>query len=321
MTCPPTEAPKNPHHVRVVTGARLHFGLFDTIAPFGGVGMMINQPPTEVIVRQANQFGCRGEGADRVAPIAGRVQHHLRLPDLPACEVEIVRRPNAHTGLGTGTQLAMAVAEALLRFCDGPTRDPSLIQRMADRGKRSAVGVHGYLHGGLIFEAADETTQLLNPIQQRVSIPDQWRVAVFCPTTVDLPVSGSVEQRQFAQLSGADRETRHQLEKIVDDQIVPAAQGSDFLKFAASVHQYNYHSGMLFADVQNGPYNGPTVTRLVQMLQQRDAVGVGQSSWGPSVFAWFESQPDAEHFVTTWPTEFASVLIAQPLNQGASCVD
>ena len=124
--------------VRITTGSRLHFGLLDTVAPFGGLGVMIDRPQTELAVHPAESFCCPDSIRDRILPIAQRVQamsgHEAH--QLPACELVLHQRPSAHAGLGSGTQLAMAAAEALLKFSQ-VTCELSRIQQIAARGKRS----------------------------------------------------------------------------------------------------------------------------------------------------------------------------------------
>ena len=44
-------------------------------------------------------------------------------------------------------------------------------------------------------------------------------------------------------------------------------------------------AGEPFAADQGGPYAGPAVTGLIDKLRAWDFAGVGQSSWGPTVFA------------------------------------
>ena len=122
--------------VRVKTGSRLHFGLLDTAAPFGGVGAMIEQPETEVVIRPSARFRCCAQLAHRIEPVARRIQQLAGLDDLPSCEVDVVDRAHAHWGLGSGTQLAMAIAEGLAHHCGLECSLSDLALRIADRGKR-----------------------------------------------------------------------------------------------------------------------------------------------------------------------------------------
>ncbi len=305
--------------LRVITGSRLHFGLLDTAAPFGGAGVMIDHPATEIMIEKSGSFRCNDNVALRVLAIARRVSTVAGLRSLPRCHVKIAARPPEHSGLGSGTQLSLAAAEALCRFA-GVEMDPLMLAgEIAGRGERSAVGIHGYFQGGLIYESPDQPSGQqpgLNPIRQRVELPGEWCVAIFRPRETLSLVSGEAERQQFAKLVPSDSKQRDELRSILQQQLIPAAQASDLDAFASAVGQYNYQSGLLFESIQGGAYNGEAVSSLVRSLVDRGARGVGQSSWGPSVFAWFESTEQAEDFVSDLPADFASSTLSNPRNHG-----
>ncbi|EMI22302.1 beta-ribofuranosylaminobenzene 5'-phosphate synthase family protein [Rhodopirellula maiorica SM1] len=258
---------------------------------------MVDDPITEVVARRADAFQGPAIAANRVLGVAERYRRQFQLDALPACKIEIVRRPPAHTGLGTGTQLAMAVAEAISQLLHPENADQRTASRIADRGRRSAVGIHGYRHGGLIYEDADQAAEL-NPIRQRLDVPKQWCVAILRPIQETMTISGEVELDQFAKLPATTSEQRDHFRTQITTQLLPAIENSDFDAFSEAVHQYNRDSGLLFESVQNGPYNGVAVSLLVDFLRSNGIKGVGQSSWGPSVFAWFATRDQAQQFVS-----------------------
>lgn len=302
--------------LRISTGARLHFGLLDVAPPFGGLGVMIDRPATEIVVTPADSFNCTESLANRIGAIAGRVAQEGGLGDLPNCNVEVIQRPRAHSGLGSGTQLSLACAEALCRFVSYHCDQTMLAMQIARRGQRSAVGIHGYFRGGLIYECAADDCPL-NPICRRVELPDPWCVLLFRPDCVDEAVSGEVESDQFAKLAaGRNRRARDELSQIASERLLPAVTAADFGSFAASVRDYNFQSGMLFEPIQGGPYNGPAVARLVDQLDSLGAQGIGQSSWGPTVFSWFESAIEAEQFIEQMPAEIPAPTLAHAKSSG-----
>ncbi len=303
--------------LRVITGSRVHFGLLHTSPPFGGVGAMIDHPATEIVIENDVEFRCDDSSRTRVLAIAQRVAALARLSELPACRVQIIARPATHSGLGSGTQLAMATAEALCDFVGQKIEPVTLARRIADRGERSAVGIHGYFQGGLIYESADQPCEL-NPLRQRIELPGDWCVALFRPRQSTTLVSGDIEREQFSRLAAVDPGLRNELQSIITTQMMPAAQASDFDSFSSAVGRYNHQSGLLFASVQGGAYNGEWISGLIRSLVDRGVQGVGQSSWGPSVFAWFESREQADEFVGNLPPDFAKSSISKPRNRGRS---
>lgn len=303
--------------VRITTGARVHLGLLDTVAPFGGIGVMVDQPATEIRVSAHSRFLADETIRDRATEIATRVAKASGNLGLPACRVELVRGAAAHCGLGSGTQVSMAIAEAMLVHLGIQADARSLAVDFAQRGKRSAVGVHGYHHGGLIFEDADSPTDL-NPMQRRVELPGQWRILLVRPRQASGTISGDIERQQFANLGGASGEAKSELLRILVDELLPAAKSHRFDDFACAVTRYNRQSGMLFSPVQGGPYHGRQVSDLVDHLQNGGVCGVGQSSWGPGVFAWFENDAPMQSIVSRLPRDVDVIAATGALNTGRS---
>lgn len=209
----------------------------------------------------------------------------------------------------------MAIAEAIAR-CQGVVLNPiALATEIARRGKRSAVGVHGYFHGGLILEGA-ATAQVLSPLRQQVPVSDNWCVALLCPAPSLESVHGELELERFSQLPPADPTVSKELQRIAADELVPSVQAIDFSAFSDAVQRFNRISGLLFASIQGGPYRGPLVTGVVDWLLDHRVEGVGQSSWGPSVFAWFESRRHAQSVLQSLPPGIRLIDIASPKNTG-----
>jgi predicted sugar kinase len=73
---------------------------------------------------------------------------------------------------------------------------------------------------------------------------------------------------------------------------------ADFGPFARGVSEVQRVIGRYFAPVQNGSaYTSPEVAQVVEWLAANFDAAVGQSSWGPTGFAVFASQADADRAV------------------------
>ena len=103
--------------------------------------------------------------------------------------------------------------------------------------------------------------------------------------------------------------------------MLPALADTDFPEFAASVYRYGNLAGSCFASLQGGPYNGAALNRRVAWLRSLGHAGVGQSSWGPTLFVLAPDQQQAEQLseqLKECPTgEELEAEIARPCNQGA----
>ena len=155
----------NSPHKRITVGTptRLHFGLLATQRPrgrsFGGVGLMIQSPSVEVLVETLALAGDRvvarpeipSSVVRRAEKIVARMTEAFRLRAEEIPRVTIKSCPTEHVGLGTGTQLSVAIAWGMALAIQ---RSHSLewLAQAAGRGKRSGVGIHGFAHGGLVVD-------------------------------------------------------------------------------------------------------------------------------------------------------------------------
>jgi len=287
--------------MRVTTGSRLHFGLLALGGPrrFGGVGLMIDAPALRVSASAAAEWQAEG-------PLAERALHFARRLDAPPHVLHVETAPPEHSGFGTGTQLALAIGRLLT-----PLPLAEIIHRTG-RGQRSAIGTHGFAQGGLLVDGGRKDQ--LAPLLVRYAFPEEWRMVVALPVASG-GLSGPAEIGAFAQLRGKRQHT-DDLCRLTLLGMLPAVLERDLAAFAAALGEYNAKSGELFAPVQGGPYSSGPVSELIAYLRQLGFEGVGQSSWGPAVFAIAEADRAA------WLTEHlrervAAVWLAQARNQGA----
>jgi predicted sugar kinase len=105
-------------------------------------------------------------------------------------------------------------------------------------------------------------------------------------------------------------------------ELAPAAADGDFVRFSHSLYEFNHLAGSYFASAQGGIFASEQTTSLVRRLRQLGIDGVGQSSWGPTVFALCDSQAAAEELLReARPGARADdyeCLISAPANRGAA---
>ena len=73
--------------------------------------------------------------------------------------------------------------------------------------------------------------------------------------------------------------------RLVLIELLPALAARDLNAFGEALYEFNARAGDAFAPAQGGRYSGPAVANCVARLRARGITGVGQSSWGPTVFA------------------------------------
>lgn len=280
--------------VQVTAPSRLHFGLMSYGGPgrqFGGAGVMIDQPATQLQVSAARTFTVSGLDTERATHFARNwsVNHAIDLH----CHLDITRLPPEHVGLGTGTQLGLSVAAALNAWHGIVPARPRELAASVGRGKRSAVGTHGFFLGGLIVERGKQAAEILSPLDCQILLPEEWRFVLVRPMH-RRGLSGVAEQQAFSKLPAIPPAVTETLTDELRQHLLPAAAQGAFTAFSKSLFRYGQLAGSCFATQQGGSYNGPDLTHLVHQILELGIQGVGQSSWGPTLFALVPTATEAE---------------------------
>lgn len=284
--------------VTVAAPARLHLGLIRPTAVnsgerrFGGVGLMLNAPAVRVRVEHSAEWVSEGPHAGRALEAARAVAGGTG-----PLRVTVEDAPPAHIGLGSGTQLDLAAGRAAATLLRRDIPTPALA-RILGRGRRSAVGVHGFDRGGLIVEAGKPNAEELGTLVGAFSLPEPWRVVLLLPTVADAAGTwhGERERSAMDRLGASEPPpgAADAMCRVVLLEMLPAALAGDARGFGEAVFAYNRLAGQMFAAEQGGTYASPEVAGCVEWARAAGARGVGQSSWGPTVFAVVGSAEEAE---------------------------
>jgi beta-RFAP synthase len=241
----------------------------------------------------------------------------------PACQtIAVEHAAPEHTGLGTGTQLGLAVAQALAKAW-GLDEPPAVLARRIGRGLRSALGVHGFEQGGFLVDGGKRAADDLSPLIARVPFPEAWRVVLILPSQ-RTGLHGPTESEAFSRLAQC-RPLHRQTDalcRLVLLGLLPALVERDLAAFGEALYDFNARSGEMFAPVQGGIYATPAVAEVVGFVRRLAVKGVGQSSWGPTVFAVVENDDRATDLALRLRQHFGmdqtEILLTRAWNQGPS---
>jgi len=289
----------NEEIVFVKTAARLHFGVLDLRGSrgrwFGGIGAAAPAPTLLVSARPADTLDVRGEAADRAEVFARRFLACHGITG--AARLCIHRTLPEHAGLGSGTQLALAVARALAEMHRLPTDAPSLA-RAVGRAGRSAIGTWTFAGGGLVVEGGRRTNQpdppdrthggshaadLIAPLIARVAFPASWRCVLAVPDA-DPGISGAAEDIAFTQLPPPPEREIERVAHLVLSGLLPSVADADLSAFGSALSEIQEINGRWFAAIQGGVFAPGPSGDIVRRMREWGAAGVGQSSWGPAVY-------------------------------------
>jgi beta-ribofuranosylaminobenzene 5'-phosphate synthase len=287
---------------RVRTGSRLHFGFLNLSLAreriYGGLGVSLEKPGVAIAAEPADSVVCDDADAETYARLS------VDALDVPGADVTVESAPPRHVGLGSGTQLALAtyavIARAYGREPDVRAAAPAL-----DRGGRSGVGVAAFERGGFTIDAGHPRVRFTTerpprgewsvpPVSVHHDVHEDWRFVVVTPD-VDPGRSGDREDASMrATVEQADPGITDDIAAVVTGQLLPAIATGDPAGFGVAVAEIDRLNGAWYTDEQGGIYR-PPVGELVDELDASPAItGVGQSSWGPTVYGVTDTTAAAE---------------------------
>ncbi|MCW4047623.1 MAG: kinase [Candidatus Bathyarchaeota archaeon] len=285
--------------VYVKTPARLQFGLIDLNGDlgriFGGLGVGINQPNVVLKAESSKGFAVSGEKPELTTALAKRFfdTYHVQAN----VHLQVVQTIPEHAGLGSGTQLALAVATALAKISNVNASTQGLAVAMG-RCQRTRVGTTIFEQGGFVVDggkplANGVPTTDLPPIIFRQPFPKEWRFVVAVPSA-NKGLSNDEEKTAFKQLTPMPSETVGKVCRLIMMKLLPALAERNICAFGEALTNIQITIGDYFAQVQGGRYSSPAVTQCIKFMQELGAYGVGQSSWGPACYGLFPKEEAKE---------------------------
>jgi beta-ribofuranosylaminobenzene 5'-phosphate synthase len=307
---------------RVSAGARLHLGFLDLNGDlgrrFGSLGLAIDGFETTVAMRPGS--GVTGVESERVERWLARLADAHGRPR--AVAVDVASAIPAHAGLGSGTQLALALGWAFRRL-HGLPADTVADAATLLRGARSGVGVGLFEHGGLMLDAGRGAKTRLPPIVSRLAVPTPWRVVLLIDDGFT-GAHGEAERAAFAALPPFPPAAAADLCRRTLMQVLPGVAEADFSAFGAGLSAIQRRLGDHFAPAQGGGrFTSPRVAAVAAALEQAGALGIGQSSWGPTGFAFARDPDEAAHWAALAKTSARGEIRVQVhaiRPNGAECV-
>ena len=283
--------------VRVAAPARLHLGFLDlnggSRRRFGSIGVGITGFTTVVNVSRCDRVAISGGHDGLIAGIAQTVLDHFRIDS--GVRVQVEECIPRHQGLGSGTQMALALGTAItgLYGIDAGVED---IAVATGRGMRSGVGLGVFTQGGFILDSGRSEGRRVPTTIFRHDFPAEWRFVLVMDTRAE-GVSGTDEVEAFKSLPDMSPGTCAEICRQVLMQMLPGIMEKDCDRFGASVSSIQASIGDYFSAVQGGSYASENVRQTLEFLLEHSATGIGQTSWGPTGFAIFPDAKSAQRAV------------------------
>lgn len=283
--------------ISVIAPARLHMGFIDLSGSlgrhFGSIGVALNELATRVTLTAAEQTEIIGPSAERAHKCLAQFCDAFDVSDKVKLTIETAIPE--HIGLGSGTQMSLAIGAALNAFYDLQLSVREIATVM-DRGLRSGIGIGVFEHGGLVVDGGRGEKTVIPPVLMNFAIPDTWRfILVFDQRGQGL--HGQQEIKAFGALPPFPREEAERLCYLLLMQGLPALAENDIQQFGAIITRLQNAVGEHFAAVQGGVFTSAEVAAAMQWFAQQGAVAIGQTSWGPTGFCAVEGIERTEKLV------------------------
>ena len=297
----------------IETPSRLHLTLLDLNGSLGridgGVGLTLNKPSLvlemkekgtgvqiEFIYPKNLSKSVIGDYKDKIRTSAHRMMKHLGIEK--GFNFIVHENFPSHSGLGSGTQLSLAVGK-LISDSVGQEIGAPEIANIVGRGGTSGIGVASFDNGGFIIDGGhhiDEKPEFLPssaskaspaPILARYDFPEDWKVILVIPD-VKKNVSGSKEVNIFQEYCPIPLGEVQQMSHLLLMKMMPAVLERDLDAFGESV---NIIQDMGFKKIEN-QLQKPVIGEIMNLLRDAGAPGVGMSSFGPTIYAVTDSSQD-----------------------------
>jgi beta-RFAP synthase len=313
-------------------GGRLHLGQLDLCGSlgriYGGLGLAIDAPQIKLTAGRHADIYLRAPDQDterRLRHIASAFLEHYGLPGI---EINLEEALPSHSGLGSSSQMALAVGLAITEVygVQAPLTELALVTER--EGSRSGIGVATFELGGFAVDGGKSSTAgpggannspEVPPLVAHMPFPEHWRIILALPETPKENIHGLQEQAAFAALEPMSAELSGQLCRSLLMNVLPALKLHDLALFGRGVSAIQNAAGDYFAPVQGGRYHSRLCQEVAQFLMEHGVVGVGQSSWGPAIYGFTDAKraADLQRRMEAFLTGRGRVWQAKGRNYGA----
>jgi beta-ribofuranosylaminobenzene 5'-phosphate synthase len=306
--------------VRVKSPARLHLGLLELGDGmgriYGGMGVAVEKPFTEIEVEPNEKLQVEGD-AGPIQEVVDRLGSTYGIE--PRVRIRVINSIPAHVGLGSRTQLTLAIATGITQLY-GIKATVDDLARILGLGRISGIGTAVFRAGGFVLDGGRRIgSDGLPPILIQRPFPRSWAFTIAIPGGMRGPTDAE-EEYLFGMLPKMDDGTVGRLCRLTLVKLLPALVEEDIASFGEALTDIQRILGGYFSTVQGGVFANPQAEEISDMMSNMGAVAVGQSSWGPSLYGLYPSiiraESAAEQLIEMLGAGW-NVVAASPFNRGA----
>lgn len=303
------------------TPRRLHLGLIDPSATFGrrfgSIGLALENG-YEVRIAEGDSMEIIAEGEDRETIESVLKRLNTAYETGVNYVVEVKKGIPRHIGLGSTTQLSLAVGVGVSRL-RGLNLSIEELAAVLGRGRNGGAGIYTFAYGGLVIDGGVKGG--IPPLIFRGDFPEEWAFLLIIP---ELRPGLDEEEEKPVMAGVVGRvDVAMEISHRILLGLLPALKERDIKTFGEHLSEIQRLVGKHFEAYQGGEFR-EDVKVLLDFLAEK-TYGYGQSSWGPTVYGLIlrEDFPrlkvDAQDFLREQGIR-AKVELGVPRNRGAEVI-
>jgi beta-ribofuranosylaminobenzene 5'-phosphate synthase len=280
--------------IEVEAPARLHLGFLDLHGGlgrrFGSIGLTIDSLATRLHAQRCAGITATGPGAERALKYA---RSYIEARGIEGgVHLDMSQEIPDHVGLGSGTQMALAVGTAIERLYGGESGSAAIAHTL-HRGTRSGIGIGAFEQGGFILDCGRGEAEGVPPVAVRLPFPEPWRALLLFDTRGQ-GLHGEKELAAFSELPEFPEHAAAHLCRLVMMQVLPGLLEQRLQPVSEAIGEIQRVVGDHFSPAQGGRFTSPVISAALEWITKRGFAGVGQSSWGPTGFVLLEDETQAQ---------------------------
>lgn len=290
--------------------SRLHMCLIDMSGAYGrtdgGIGLTINQPNFILKGEENNSNEITVDFGDE---ISGEIKPECNTKIINAAEktctyygidkgfnFEVQKAYLAHSGLGSGTQMALSTAKIITETI-GRHENSVKLASIVGRGGTSGIGTFSFDYGGFIVDGGHSLKEKGSFLPSSASharppqliahydFPKDWNILITIPKNND-HVHGQQEVNIFQNNCPVPKSEVEQMSHIIFMNLIPFLLEHNIYEFGSSIDKIQ-EKGFKKVEVGLQP---PKYIKLMNYMRNQGAYGVGMSSFGPAIYTIFNKE-------------------------------
>ncbi len=264
----------------VRTPRRLHLGLIDPSAVFGrrfgSLGVALENGYEVKIVE--------GEAMEVIADEEDRKTIEFAVKRMNSAYetgvnylIEVRKSIPRHVGLGSTTQLSLAIATGIARINNVKASIEELA-RILGRGKHSGAGIYSFAYGGFVIDGGVKND--IPPLIFREEFPPEWGFLLVIPELK--PGLNEEEEKPIMAKVFGKTDVAMEISHRILLGLLPALKERNIKVFGEHLSAMQKLVGRHFSEFQSGEFREDV--RLILEWLEKKTYGAGQSSWGPTVY-------------------------------------